>query len=90
MKKRLQLHIYGKVQIVWYRASTHRKAVSLQLSGLVRNEPDGGVYVEIEGPEKALAEMVEWCKKGPEFARVTEVRVEEINVLNEEGFIIQR
>lgn len=88
IKKRFQVYVYGLVQGVWYRASTLRKAAELGLSGFVRNEPDGSVYVEIEGPEAMLNQMVDWCKQGPEQAIVTVVEVEEINLLNDKGFSI--
>lgn len=90
MKKRLQVHIFGRVQGVWFRGSTQRKAQEIQLCGFVRNEPDGSVYLEIEGPEEVLADMIEWCWKGPELAKVTDVKIKETNFLNEEGFTIQR
>lgn len=90
MKKRLQVRVYGRVQGVWFRASTKRKAEELNLVGFVRNEPDSSVYMEIEGDEAALAAMVEWCKMGPQFAKVEEVKMVETNLLDEMEFIIQR
>lgn len=90
MKKRFQLRIYGKVQGVWYRASTRKKAEELALSGFVRNEADGSVYAEVEGPEEMLKQMVTWCEQGPPQANVREVKVQEVNLLNDKGFTIRR
>lgn len=77
MIRHLNLKITGKVQGVWYRKSTHDEALRLGLKGFVRNEPDGSVYAEAEGPEDLLKEFVAWCKKGPMLARVSEVKVTE-------------
>jgi hypothetical protein len=39
MKKHFNIHVFGKVQGVWYRASTQRKAEELGLQGFVRTRP---------------------------------------------------
>lgn len=77
MKKHLNLSIRGKVQGVWYRASTKRKADELGITGIVRNEPDGSVYAELEGDKEAIDKMLEWCYQGPELSKVDEVIVSE-------------
>ena len=46
--------ISGIVQGVWFRKYTCQKAIKLNLTGYVRNEPGGGVYVEAEGKEDQL------------------------------------
>lgn len=73
----LKLKITGKVQGVWYRGSTKLKARELGLTGFVQNESDGSVYAEIEGLASKVEKMVEWCRKGPEFAKVEGVEIEE-------------
>jgi acylphosphatase len=77
MIKHLNITVRGRVQGVWYRASTEARAGELGLKGFVQNQPDGSVYLEAEGPEAVLSEFLNWCRKGPVFARVDEVRVEE-------------
>lgn len=72
---RYKLKISGRVQGVAYRYSTRQQALSLGLKGIVKNEPDGSVYAEIEGKEKALQIMIDWCRKGPDLAVVAEVEV---------------
>ena len=67
------IQVYGKVQGVWYRASTRNKARELGLCGIVRNEADGSVYIEAEGPEAAIEALREWCKQGPPHARVEHI-----------------
>lgn len=88
--KNYKLRVRGKVQGVWYRASTKRKADELGLCGFVRNEPDGSVYVEAEGEESLLQALAEWCRRGPELARVEKVEIEEGEVQGYSGFELQR
>ncbi len=77
MKKRVVLKIYGRVQGVFFRDSSRRKAKELNLSGWVRNEPDGIVQIVTEGEEKDLKELIEWCRAGgTEYARVDKVNIE--------------
>jgi len=75
MRKQIVLKIYGKVQGVFFRDSSQEKARELNLSGWVRNEPDGAVAIVAEGGEKELKELIEWCKNGPGHAKVDEVDV---------------
>jgi acylphosphatase len=73
----VRLHIIGKVQGVWFRASTKDKARSLGLTGQVWNDPDGSVRAIAQGPDEQLAELVSWCHEGPQLAMVKEVIVKE-------------
>lgn len=89
--KRLHLWIEGRVQGVFYRASAHEEGVRLGLSGWVRNLSDGRVEALVQGPEEKVNAFVEWCKKGPPLARVTNVEVVEEAVENDlVGFNIRR
>lgn len=90
MKKSIQLKVYGKVQGVWYRASTQRKGVELQILGFVRNEADGSVYIEATGNSNTLEAFVEWCKEGPPFAIVDRLEVKEITTQHFTDFKIHR
>lgn len=73
--QRWQLLISGRVQGVYYRASTEQKASDLGLTGYARNLADGRVEVVAEGPEDRLSELKSWCKDGPPEARVAAVNV---------------
>lgn len=73
MKKRLHLIIKGRVQGVFYRASTRDAAVKLRLKGWVRNMPDGSVEALFEGNEEALGEVLRWCRNGPPGAYVSKI-----------------
>ncbi|MCK5358047.1 MAG: acylphosphatase [Elusimicrobiales bacterium] len=77
MKKRIKIKIFGQVQGVCFRRSIKKTAKELCLTGLVRNESDSTVYVEVEGKEDDLKKLIKWCHVGPEFARVERVEIEE-------------
>lgn len=62
--------VEGRVQGVFFRASTAERARSLGLSGHAINLPDGRVEVVAWGPEGDLDRLARWLKEGPELARV--------------------
>ena len=82
--------VKGLVQGVFFRASTKKKADELSLSGFVRNERDGSVYIEVEGDEPGLEEFLEWCRHGPPQASVAECIVNQIPVKKFNDFEIRR
>ena len=65
--------IKGRVQGVFFRASTRRVAESLGLTGHAINLPDGDVEVLACGERKALDQLGEWLQDGPPPARVDDV-----------------
>jgi acylphosphatase len=75
-KVRTNVKISGMVQGVFFRAYTRDKAVSLGVTGWVRNLHDGRVEGLFEGDEPAVSQLIAWCRKGPPSARVTDVEVE--------------
>jgi len=81
MAKHLKIKIYGDVQGVFYRDSAQREGKALGLTGFVRNEPDGSVFIEAEGEENNLKEFLKWCKEGPKAARVIKIDFEFSNEL---------
>lgn len=87
--KRYIIRVTGKVQGVFYRDSARRVATTLGLSGVARNDPDGSVYIEVEGEESALEEFLEWCSVGPEHAIVQQARHNETEPIGYEGFEIR-
>ena len=67
---RVELRVTGRVQGVFYRAGTQRRATELGLAGWVCNLPDGSVEAVAEGPRPACEALVEYCRRGPSGARV--------------------
>lgn len=86
---RWRITICGKVQGVFYRKSTQKKALELGVSGWVRNLDNGCVEAEIEGTPEQIDAMVDWCNEGPPAAEVTSIDEEEVPVKNDEGFFIR-
>lgn len=74
--KAFHFHVSGRVQGVFFRASTEREARRLGLSGWVRNLRDGRVEGIAEGPEDALRELLVFLREGPPRAEVREVETE--------------
>ena len=71
------LRIHGRVQGVWFRESMRLEAERLNVTGWVRNTPDGAVEAVIQGPAGAVDAMIEWARSGPPLARVDRVEVNE-------------
>lgn len=65
--------VSGKVQGVFYRASTVRVAEQFKLRGFARNLADGRVEVLALGDTGSLEELRDWLRQGPPLARVTDV-----------------
>jgi acylphosphatase len=72
-KERVHAIIHGRVQGVFFRASTQEKAIELGLTGWVRNRADGKVELLAEGEKEKLEKLIEWCRIGPKHAQVTNV-----------------
>jgi acylphosphatase len=64
------------VQGVFYRDNTRRWASSLDLSGWVRNLPDGRVETVVEGQKEQIERLVKKLKEGPPLSRVDDVQTE--------------
>ena len=62
--------VEGRVQGVFFRASTRAQAMELGLRGYARNLHDGRVEVLAVGDVQALEHLAEWLKHGPPHARV--------------------
>ncbi|MCQ4164518.1 acylphosphatase [Tahibacter harae] len=79
--------VSGRVQGVFFRASTRTEALRLGLSGYARNLPDGRVEVHAQGDAAAIAALEQWLRKGPPMARVDSLQREAIAVEDRQGFV---
>ena len=70
---RVRVIVDGRVQGVYFRENTRRRADALGLAGWVRNLSDGRVEAVFEGSPEAVARAVEWARTGPERAIVTDL-----------------
>ena len=79
-----RIRVRGRVQGVYFRASTAERAIALSLCGRAENLHDGSVLVLAAGSRAALAKLVAWLQVGPPMARVDTVDVEDIDPATEE------
>lgn len=82
--------ISGKVQGVFFRQSTKEKAISLGITGIVKNLPDGNVYIIASGTAAQLKTLIDWCRQGPARAKVTGIKTQEIALQEFNNFSIER
>jgi acylphosphatase len=71
------VRVNGAVQGVGFRHATVRRAHELGITGWVANLPDGSVEAVVQGPANLADRMLEWLRKGPPAARVTDFAMEE-------------
>ncbi len=76
MKVRAHVFVSGRVQGVFFRQTTRQKAQSFGVKGWVKNLPDGRVEAVFEGEENAIKELVDFSRKGPRGALVTDFSVD--------------
>lgn len=89
MKACIRCWVSGRVQGVWYRASTQDKARELGIAGYAKNLPDGRVEVLACGSGRALEDLRQWLWQGPPHASVNQVQCETVTEENcEKGFSI--
>jgi acylphosphatase len=88
---RVYLRIEGRVQGVYFRASTVAQARRLSVTGWVKNCRDGSVEAVAEGEPAEIEELIAWCRQGPPGAHVTLVEVRYESSQDEfHGFSIKR
>jgi acylphosphatase len=73
-------YVSGRVQGVFYRASTRQKAAELGCNGYARNLADGRVEVLIVGQPASVQSLIDWLWHGPPGAHVTNVAIHEAEV----------
>ena len=72
---RAHLYISGRVQGVFFRYETKAMALKLGVNGWVRNLPNGQVEALVEGEKEKVEKLIEFCRRGPPGAHVTQVDV---------------
>ena len=74
-KVRKHVTIRGRVQGVWFRASTQEAALSNRVYGWVKNTLYGDVEAVFEGEENDVVRVIKWCHQGPSLANVIDMEV---------------
>lgn len=70
--------VAGKVQGVFFRASTRERAQALGLTGFARNLADGSVDVLAVGKSEAINQLEAWLRQGPSRAEVSQLLREDV------------
>lgn len=70
----------GRVQGVGYRDAAVQAAFALGIVGWVRNRRDDTVEAFAQGDESAVERFVEWCRRGPPLARVTNISATDVPI----------
>ena len=84
--KHLEITVKGKVQGVFYRASTKAVADQLGVRGYIKNADNGDVLIAAEANGATLDMFLDWCKEGPQDADVISVESHEGELKNYRNF----
>jgi acylphosphatase len=86
---RRRVVVEGRVQGVFFRDTTRRRAEALGVAGWARNTSDGTVEAVFEGDPGPVEEMVDFCRRGPGRAEVCSVEVTDEEPEGLSGFEIR-
>lgn len=86
---RKRVVVTGRVQGVFFRDTTQRRAEAAGVSGWVSNRPDGAVEAVFEGDEAAVDQLVDFCRRGPGRAEVAGAEVTEEQPEGLNGFQVR-
>jgi acylphosphatase len=75
----IYVRISGKVQGVWFRASTKQEAEKIGVTGWVKNTLDGEVEAIFQGSKEQIQLIIDWCHHGPLLSNVTNLIVKDID-----------
>ncbi|RJP87638.1 MAG: acylphosphatase [Desulfobacteraceae bacterium] len=89
-KKAVHVMIRGRVQGVCFRMETRKAAIQVNVRGWVKNRPDGAVEGVFEGTPENVEALINWCRRGPRMASVSDVVVRDLDYTGEyEDFSIR-
>lgn len=80
--------VRGRVQGVGYRYATRHAAEKRNITGNVKNLPDGSVEIYATGNEQDVTSLIQWCYQGPVRARVTHLTVVDLPLQSFQKFSI--
>jgi acylphosphatase len=81
--------VTGRVQGVFFREWTRNQASELQVTGWVRNCPDGRVDMHIEGDEGAVQQLIDRLHRGPPAAKVQDVHLWDVELCDFDDFEVR-
>ena len=75
LKVRAHVYVAGRVQGIFFRSETQDEAAKQDVTGWIRNRPDGRVEAVFEGEKDRVDRLVEFCRRGPRGVRVRNVEI---------------
>ena len=84
-----RVRVYGRVQGVFFRQWTVKKATTLGVAGWVHNARDGSVEAHLAGEEAAVAQLIDHMREGPPHARIDDVTIEVVEPEPVDGFSVK-
>jgi acylphosphatase len=88
-RRAVTVRVYGVVQGVGFRFHCQRQARLAGAAGWVRNEADGSVTAHVEGDDRAVASLVDWCRQGPPSGVVDRVETAAVEPEHLSGFSVR-
>ncbi len=82
--------VSGKVQGVFFRDCTQKKATALNITGWVKNLPDNTVELIACGAKQNINEFTKWLWQGSPNSHVRNVEWQEIEPQNHNTFEVRR
>jgi len=82
--------VFGRVQGVGFRNWTFKKAIEIDVSGIVKNMEDSTVYIEVKGEQKNVDLFIKSCSIGPTLSKVNRLEITEVALLPYTDFKIIR
>jgi acylphosphatase len=78
MNVNVRAHVFvkGRVQGVFFRVETRQEAKKRNVVGWVQNTFDGRVEAVFEGQKEDVKKLVDFCRRGPSGAKVTDIDVQ--------------
>lgn len=67
---RMRILIEGRLQGMNFRYHTQQQAKKLGVTGFIRTLSDGRIEIEIEGGEKQVKAMLDWCQNEPQSSQI--------------------
>jgi acylphosphatase len=86
---RRRVVVHGRVQGVFFRDATSRRAAQAGVAGWVTNRADGAVEAVFEGEPDAVGQMVRFAREGPRRAEVERAEVSEEQPEGLESFSVR-
>jgi acylphosphatase len=89
-ERAILIEVSGKVQGVFFRASTKEVCDRLGIAGWVKNVPSGNVMIHAQGSAEQLSALQDWCKQGSQLSKVGRINVGEATEMPHKGFEIRQ